>query len=333
MERIFALCDSDEQYVIRFMEYFKRRQESGFKLIVFTSKESLMEYLQEHSVFVLLLGEGMQDKLQEIPDRRVSHVYRLADRTSCDPESGHMLINRYQMVQAIISDIRADIMKKESKEGSSVTDRLRLISIFSPVQELEALIFAWSAGLLMSERKKVLLVSLELLPVRLVSTADYSEQPITELIYCIKEKLDITSRMKVLSSYLGGLTYLAGISNGADIPALSKEDMQIWLSAIRAQADYDLVIFYICSNTEAAQELIKESDKVIYCGREGLFANSLYIEWKAQMERAGINLSGECFVKLALQQETRIRRLPLTAAELGNTDCWNSARQFLELFY
>lgn len=333
MERIFALYDSDENYVRRFMEYFKKKHDSGFCLVVFTRLDSLLDYLQQNKVDILLLGEAITEIADEIKNDKVRHIYRLADKTARDHEAGCMLINKYQMVQAIISDIKSDFMSCEREAASAGPDKLTLISIISPMQDLDSLVFAWSVGLLLSERARVLLVSLELLPVRLISTSDYSNQPMTELIYYIKENMDIVSHMKTLACYQGSLSYLAGIANGADILALNKEDVQRWIDALRTKAEYELVIFYACSNSEAAQELMKASDTVIYCCREGIYADLLYDEWVRQLERAGINIDQDKFIKLQLPKETRINRLPLAAAELGDTDSWDFARQCLDIFY
>lgn len=332
MERILALYDSDEHYARRFMEYFKKKKDLGLSLAVFTRLDSLLDYMQQNPVDILLLGESITD-ISGVNNDRVKHIYKLADKTARNHQAGWTLIDKYQMVQAIITDIKADYMRRESENVSFKADKLRLISIISPMPDLASLVFAWSVGLLLSEQARALLVSLELLPVSIISTSDYSNQPLTELIYYIKENIDIESHMKTLACYQGALSYLAGIANGADILALNKEDMQRWITAIRTSAEYELVIFYACSNSEATQELIKASDRVIYCCREGIHEELLYGEWVNQLERANINLARDKLIKLQLPEETRINRLPLTAVELGDSDCWNFARQCLDIFY
>lgn len=333
MERILVLYDSDEHYARRFMEYFKKKQDLGLSLAVFTRLDSLLDYMQQNPVDILLLGESVSDMTGELNTGKAKHIYKLADKTARNHEAGWMLIDKYQMVQSIISDIKADYIRHESENASVKSDKLRLISIISPIQDLSSIVFAWSVGLLLSEQARVFLVSLELLPVRIISTSDYSNQPLTELIYYIKENIDIVSHMKTLACYQGALSYLAGIANGADILALNKEDMQRWIAAITTSADYELVIFYACCNSEATQELIKASDRVIYCCGEGIHEELLYGEWMNQLERTSINLTQDKFIKLQLPEETRISRLPLTAVELGDSDCWNFARQCLDIFY
>lgn len=331
MERIFALYDSDEYYVKRFMEYFKKKRDLGFELVVFTCLESLEDYLHMHPIDILIIGENI--KLQEFNRDSIRYIYRLADKTGVYQETEYTLINKYQMVQAIISDIKADYMRHENESCNIKPDIIKVISIFSPVQDLDSLTFAWSAGLLLSEQRRVLLVLLELLPVQIISTTDYTNQPLTELIYYIKENRDIIARLKSLVCYQGSLSYVSGIANGADILALSKEDIQRWVTELKTQAEYDEILFYICSNSEAAQELINISDEVIYCCKDSIYANSLYNEWVEQLERTGMNLLQDKFLKLSLPEETVINRLPITTLELSGTDCWNFAKQHLNNFY
>lgn len=332
MERIFVLYDSDEYYATRFMEYFKKRRDIGFELVAFTRFDNLKDYLKGHSADVLLLGENMEtEELSNV--KNVRYVYKLSDKTGLYHEEGYTLINKYQMVQAIISDIKADYMRHENESGSIKSDNVNLLSIVSPIQVLESLVFAWSAGLLLSEQKRVLLVSMELLPVRLIATTDYSNWPLTELVYYIKENSDIIPHIKELASYQGALSYLAGIANAADILALSKEDAQRWITALKTQTEYELIIFYICSNSEAAQELINASDTVLYCHKDDVYADNLYAEWIAQMDRTGIRLPENKLLKLTLPKETAINRLPATAPELSGARCWSFARQYLGSLY
>jgi hypothetical protein len=312
------------------MEYFKKKRDFGFELVIFTCAESLEDYLLKHVVDILLLGENTQP--QEYKSDNIRHIFRLADKTGVYQENGYTVINKYQMVQAIISDIKADYVRHESEAGNSKPDSVKVVSIFSPVQDLDTLSFAWSAGLLLSEQTRTLLVLLELLPVQVISTTDYSNQPLTELIYYIKENMDINARLKSLVCYQGSLAYVSGIANGADILALSKEDILRWVTVLKTQSEYDEIIFYVCSNSEAAQELINISDTVLFSFKDSLYANSLYKEWAAQLERTGVSLLQNKFIRLTLPEETVINRLPVTALELTGTDCWDYAKQQLDKF-
>ena len=333
MERIFALYDSDELYAARFMEYFKKKREPGFKLVVFTCIDSLVDYLQDNTIDILLLGENSEIRADEIINSKIKRIYRLADQEIAEHVSAYPIINKYQMIQGIISDIKADYMRNENQADHIESAQVKLVSIFSPLPELESLIFAWSAGLIMSEHKKVLFVSLEHLPVRLISTTDYSNQALTELIYYIKENNDLIGHIKRLTCFQGSLSYLAGIANGADILALSKEDVQKWVTALKNCAEYELVIFYICSNSEASFELMKTSNRVLYSSKEDLYAEALYCEWLLQMERAGVDLAKDKYLRIILPEEGAISKLPISIPELCNAECWHFARQHLDKLY
>ncbi len=333
MDGIFVLYDSDEHYAIRFMEYFKKKRDLGFELAVFTGLQSLKEFLQDHFVDILLLGENTQVTDQELNPANIRHIYKLSDKTGVAHDAGYTVINKYQMLQAIISDIKADYARHEINTRINGLDQPKIVTIINPAHEVESLIFTWSTGILLSEQKRVLVISLELLPVRVISTVDYSNQTLTELIYYIKESEDIITHQKALVSYQGSLAYLAGIANGADILALNKADMQRWITILRTQAEYELIIFYADSNCEAVQELVILSDTVIVSSGNRLYAELLYNEWQVQMKRTVDRLDQNKLIKLAIPENTSVHGLPLTILELSQTECWTYAQQQLDKFF
>ena len=333
MDGIFAFCDSDELYATRFMEYFKKKRDIGFELTVFTSVKSLMNFLQDHFVEILLLGENTEITRQELNLANVRRIYRLADKTGPANDGGYSLINKYRMIQAIISDIKSDYVKHESNMSNKGTDRPEIVTIINPAHEQQPLVFTWSAGLQLSEQKRVLLISLELLPVRVISTVDYSDQPLTELIYYIKGNMDITNRQKALAAYQGSLAYLAGIASAADILSLTKEDVQSWITVLREQAEYEIIVFYADSNCEAVQELVRISDKTLVNSGKGLYSRLLYNEWLMQLERTTDKAVVKKAVKLTIPEDVAVNGLPLTVPELRQTGCWEYAKQQLDRFF
>ncbi|HWT26484.1 MAG TPA: hypothetical protein VN131_00960, partial [Mobilitalea sp.] len=90
MDKVLAIFDSDSIYATRFMEYLKKRKDFDFDVIVFTRKDSLEEYLKNHRIELLLLGEGIDSG--ELAKDNIKYLYRLSERPVKDKGSEYPLI-------------------------------------------------------------------------------------------------------------------------------------------------------------------------------------------------------------------------------------------------
>lgn len=340
MERNFALYDSDIFYVTRFMEYFKKKKDFGFELLAFTRKESLEEYLQSHSLEILLLGDqaDMADianiaNMANMAAERVKYIYQLADRQGNEPDHGWPMIHKYQAVQSVMNQIMADYRKRENViRDSPDPKQMKIISVFSPVQNLEGSSLAWSVASQLSEQKKTLLVLLELLPVPVITPPGHQQQALTEFIYYLKENSNIILKMNSLLSYYNNLACLSGVTHGADVLALGKEDVRRWMEELRIHTDYQAIVFYLGCYTEAGIEIMNLSNTVLIEDIDTGYGKALLTEWTRQMERTGIDINRDKYIRVPLQAEAGGEHLPVTLSGLAQTFSWNYAKEKLNSF-
>jgi hypothetical protein len=332
LERIFLFYDSDVFYTTRFLEYFKKKKDFDFEIAVFTREESLGEYLQAHPVEILLLGN--QIILNKLPADRASYIYKLVDSYTTDMDEDYHTILKYQPAQKIMSEILSDYTNKVNEKRPFTNSKQgRIISVFTPVHSLEALLFTWSAALQLSERKKVLLILLDIFQIQVLETFDNRGQALSEVIYYLKDNKDYSCKWKVLSSCSGNLSCLSGVAHGADILALSKEDMQKWTEDLRLHTDYQEMIFFLDCYSEAVLECMNLSDLVFAVDKEAFYEKAIAPELSRQLDMAGIDRNKDTYRRIMLPVESGIDHLPVTAGELSNTSSWDLAKQSLSLLF
>lgn len=329
MERILALYDSDVFYATRFLEYFKMKKEYGFVISVFTKMESLKEFLLNHHIEILVIGERLAE--EDFLEGKIQFIYLLTEDQSQE-FNGYPCVCKYQPAQSMMDAILSDYRKKNNKlripEGSG---KVKLTSIYSPLPCAEAIALAWSYGALLSEQRKVLLIMLEQFPVPIVSFMDDAERPLTELLFYLKEQKNILSRMNTLLRFHKKLTYLAAVSHGSDLLALSKEDMKSWIEELKGHSDYQEVIFYIGCYTDAMTMLMDSSDSVLITAKSSAYEEAVNREWAMQMEKSGISTRQEKFITLQIPEDRKLGVVPITLEELSQKDLWIAAKQFFEL--
>lgn len=329
MERLLALYDSDVFYSTRFMEYFKKKKDFPFDIAIFTKKESLEEYLSFHQIEILLIGD--QDTFEDIPLGKVRHIYKLTGSPDKDMFQEHPTVFKYQEVKAVMSEVLADYSKqtKDVCKGKH-SSLVRIVTVLSLIPSLEAYVFAMAVSTIMAELNKILLVTVNPLPVRILSAIDNESSYLSEFIYYLKENPNIITKMLTMLQHDGNLSILSGIAHGSDVLSLNNLDMQRWIEECKAHTDYHSVIFFMEGFTEAGQELIKLSDNVILTGKETPYEKAMHMVWAKQTELCGIDTKQDKFLKVRLSEEKELKQLPVSIAELSRTITWSNARQSIE---
>lgn len=328
MEKIFALYDSDVFYATRFMEYFKGKKEVDFIITVFTLLDKLEEFLQEHLVEILLLGEQVTMKEETL--KNIKCIYCLTENPNKKIDTAWLQVYKYQSAKAVMAEILKDYAGKENlSQVKYNSDQTKIISIFAPVPGIEKLIFSWSISTFLSEQKRVLFVPIEPFPIRLPTNLDRTNQSLSEFIYYLKENSNITNKMIMLPQTSGNLSVLSGIVHGADLLSLNKEDIQNWMEEIRIHTDYQTVIFYLGCYTEAMIELMNLSDSILVTLLEGSYEAFVSQEWERQMGQSGVNTKQDKFEFVELQGEKAHGHMPATMIELTSSTSWLCAQQYL----
>ena len=328
MEKTIVIYDSDSMYAIRFMEYVKRRG-LDFDVLVFTKEESFAEYIGLHPIEILLLDEMLSVKEEQLEN--ISHLYILSEQPLEAGEQGNQRIFKYQSAEAILTKILTDYTKKEKVSGynSEKNDR-KVISVVSFPPGRNKLSFSWSLAYLLAERRKVLFIPMELLPIPFLTLTASPNSNLSEFIYYLKDNnTNAIDKMNPLLCCVDRLSYLSGLSHGLDLLSVTKEDIRRWLGDIRNSTDYGTVVFYLGCYSEAAVEIISQSDKVLVAMEENGEDAERIKELDRQLQLLHIPTGPDRFQKL-LVPDPEWEGRAITMQELKNSESWLCAMPYAD---
>lgn len=328
MDKILAIYDSDVIYATRFAMYFKKKRGLDYEISAFTKKESLMSFLENTCIEILLLGEGLAPN--EIPQDKVRWFCLLSEHPPTGRERAYPEIFKYQPVRHIISKVLSGYVRVVSDAALSEQSKsLRIISVFSPIPNAAKLSFAWSVSMLHSEHYKVLFLPLELFPVEVVKVNETKQKALSEFIYYLKESPNILTKLDELISYCNNLPYLSGLSHGFDLLAINKEDIKRFLETVKEISDYQVIVFYLGFYSEAVMELLQLSDRIYIPTGNTSYEIKVIKEWQQQIALSGQQISQEKLKMLALPENFLEAKDSISLQELYKSPVWATAMEVL----
>ncbi len=161
MKPVLALMDSEEQYVLRFMEYVNRQQGSVFEVHAFSDFESLKAEMMQQAAEVLLIGE--QNASKEIFRWNISKICYLTETKENGTDQETCRIYKYQPVSMIIKAVLQECADNNIMVGYNDMSDSRgiLTGVFSPVGRCGKTSFALTLALLLSQEKPTLYLTFE----------------------------------------------------------------------------------------------------------------------------------------------------------------------------
>lgn len=289
MEKILAVFDTDVLYATRLMEYIKNSGWNDFDILLFTKEESLIDFLKYQPVEILLSGDNKIS--EELPKGYIKYIFYLSKDQKLSKDKHHN-IYKYQSAGKISSDILSLYTKLEDSNQAAVFDNVQFISVYSPVPGVEKISFAWSLAKELSNNRKVLFISLDMLPINFIMSSDITGYAMSEYLYYLKEnKTDHIKKLKSYLNYSEKLSYLSGLSHGFDLLSLSREEIERFMEEMEEYKDYETVIFYLGIYTEASMEILHRSNQIYLAICDLPYEELVIEEWARQMELTGISLN------------------------------------------
>ena len=144
--RILAVCDWEETYADRLMEYLNVRQVSPFYVRTFTSITALEDFANQEEIEVVLLSSEL---LEELTDREMQslHIGKMILLTQGPvPEelNGMPAIYKYQSAENIIREVLC-IYAEEAQpflQAALLKNEVMLYGVYSPVHRIGKTAFA-----------------------------------------------------------------------------------------------------------------------------------------------------------------------------------------------
>jgi hypothetical protein len=330
MQKIMAVYSSDAIYATRFMEFLKKRKEPGFEIAVFTSIKSLVDYSLINEIEILLLGETISE-IEDIKHNS-KYIYQLFEHPDDCIVKNIPGVFKYQSAKKIIAEIILDYDRK-TITGSDYESRnnIDIISVIPVNGNLNKVSFAWSLAFLLSERKNVLFIVMDLIPVSLLGQADETNHSLSEFIYYLKENNPgVTMKIKQLIESNGGLSYLTGLTHGWDLLSLTKEDMKNCIEEIRLHTDFNTVIFYLGYYADSMMEVINQSDIVFISILDNSYEREAALEWERQMKLAGLPVEQKKFTRVFMEDKFCVDVKTFSKQELKKSAVWLCAKEYAE---
>ena len=261
-KNVMAVYDTDEEYVMRLMNYFNETQPVDMELQGFTDLEYLKDYTRDNALDVLLVQDS--ELCDDIEEMKIGKIMVLSEgEYETSDSKGHKTIYKYQSTDNIVREVMCYYADEpEVRIGVLNKTQSRLIGVYSPIKRSLKTSFALCLGQLLSHTQKVLYIDLEdfhgfnsLFHQNFM--ADISDL----LFYVQQQRKNFPYKLASIVQKLGTLDFIP--------PAISPEDLKtldsdIWISFLNEVLDcnYEYVILDIGDGIRNIERILNACETI-----------------------------------------------------------------------
>lgn len=268
---IFAVCDLEVEYAYHFMEYLSRKRNIPFEVRVFTSIQTLLEFVRQHSVELLLISEKAMN--EEIQKEKIGQILILSEGVVPENtekeenlrKADYPNIYKYQSTNQVLREAMAYYGELQETEPPLYMGKRKVdvVGIYSPVGRTMKTTFALTLGQLLAKKKAVLYINLETYSGFEYLLGQTYEQTMSDLLYYLRQNtVNITMKMSGMVQNIHNLDYLPPVSAPGDIQNTEADEWIRLLQQIVDYSTYEVVILDMGDGVRELPRLLEQCTKI-----------------------------------------------------------------------
>lgn len=330
MHHILAVCDKDEAYASKLVNYINLRGGFPFAARYFSSVERMEAFSIKQKIEVVLASDEYYEEAEKkvTPDKLIL----LGEKEVSAGEGGEM-VWKYQSAASLMKQV-LDILSKEEGLQGHITrkKKLKVIGFYSPVKRAGQTSFALTFGQILAKKGRALFLNLEADSGLEYVAAREFEKDLSDLLYYLENgKNGFSYYLYSMTEKLGSLELLPPMRCQTDLISISGKEWKQLLYEIEVCTEYEYLLIDLSDSVQGLYEMLRDCDRVYTVMKEDGIAGEKLRWYEKMLEQCGYEDVSEKTIKCSLPQVTDF---PKQAERLITTELAEAVRELIkEDFY
>ena len=270
MKRLLLAVLAEEVYAGRFADYINHHKNNFIELMIFTSVESLSDYIKNSIIDILLFDNIVAEHIPE--DKNIHKVIMLSDGECAKEGNGYPVIFKFQSADMIVKEILNDAAEDDKIKNLSVGYihvQTEFIAVFSPFGGAGVTTFAQNMSRSMGLNKPTLYINLEVFD----GFAEFEDEGnsdrryirgMSEVVFYMKQNKDkLAFKLESVIKKVDNYSMILPVEDYRDLYSIKYKDMMSLIGVLSDEMPYEKVVFDIGYINDVFLKLMNMCDKLI----------------------------------------------------------------------
>ena len=272
MPPVFAVCDLETEFAIRFMEYLNGRN-LPFEVQMFTRPDKLCEYGKNKHIELLLISErAMSEEIRSLDVGQTVLLSEEADVSFEELPTVYKYQSGTQLVREVLDCYSAERAALQTAPGSRLRCG-RICGVYSLADPTEQMLFTLACGQILAETKSVLYLNLQKYTGLEQLADDPPEGDLSDLLYLFRSgQKDLSCKTAGMIRHIGKLEYVPVPFCSEDLGEMSGEEWQQFLKELGGACGHDVVLLDLGDAVRGLPEILRQCTDRWLLSEEDLFS-------------------------------------------------------------
>lgn len=280
-----ALCDLDEDYIMRFASYVMDHV-PGAGIHIFTTSES---YYEDSNRFdVEIMTEDFEELSSFRKSEKVGHRYILSEQKELSGDCDR--IYKYQSMEVIFNQIQElDVLRGKKIASIKSKGKSKIIGVYSPVSHELQLPFSLALSQSLRNEGRVLFLDLEEMSIMPELINSELETNLLDFLYEVntnKEKLNIND----YTCGFAGIEYIEPFRNPGDIAEIEEDSWERLFSTVVESDKYDVIVVLFGRAINGFGKFLEKLEALYILGRPGDYFKKSQDAFIEYLSRANLDI-------------------------------------------
>lgn len=330
MHHILAVCDKDEAYASKLVNYINLRGGFPFAARYFSSVEKMVNFSVQQKIEVVLVSEELYKATEE---KVQADMLILLREQEIQPGTDIQMVWKYQSAGALMKQV-LDILSREGGVHSHITrkKRLKVVAFYSPVKRVLQTSFALTFGQLLAKRARTLYLNLEACSgLDRMSGCQFTKD-LSDLLYYLQNgKNGLSYYLHSVVEKINDLELLPPMRCQLDLISITSREWKQLLYEIEVCTEYEYLLLDLSDSIQGLYEIMRNCDRIYTITAEDGFAMAKIDQYERMLKQSRYEDILEKTEKCSFPQ---ISYLPRQLERLTASELATEAKTFLkEDFY
>lgn len=330
MNHILAVCDAEEAYASKLVDYINLKEGFPFQARYFFSLEKLEEFCNKQRVEVLLLSEKLyQEKVSKMNTDKII----ILQEEDAFWEDSYGMVWKYQSCETMLKEILSLLAKEPGKLNHIIRKSgLKVTGFYSPVKRSLQTSFALAMGQLLAKKGKTLYVNMEACSGLDRLLGREFAKDLSDLLYYLQNGQNgISYYLSSITEQVGGLEILPPMRSQTDLISISTREWLQLFYEIEVCTEYEYLLLDLSDSVQGLFEILQHCDRIFTVTAEDGVAMAKMDQYEKMLKQCQYE---EIMNKTRKCSFPRISYLPKQLERLSMSELASIAKEYLkEDFY
>ena len=276
MSSVFAVCDVETDYAIRFMEFLNRRN-LPFEVQMFTSVPPLCEYAKQKHIELLLISE--RALCDEVRNLKVGKMILLSEGNHIHTEPELPAVYKYQSSAQVVREV-LDCYSAERVAAQAAADirknQGKMYGVYGLFDPMRQMLFSLTFGQILAETQTVLYINLQKHSGLMNLTEESGEETeltLSDLLFFYRQKKrGMLYRLPGMIRQIGRLDYIPVPFFSEDLGELSGEEWSGFLEELRNIDSHDVLLLDLSDGLRGIPDILTCCTDLYFLSEEDPFS-------------------------------------------------------------